>query len=103
MHAPYFPDEKQEYWWVYVCVRKNKGLVTAPFQVTDLVTEAEVELKFTAPKKPGLYTFTVVLRSDAYLGFDQTRDIKVRCYVWTADGFENRAVALCLGLLNVFS
>ncbi|XP_043204144.1 translocation protein SEC63 homolog [Amphibalanus amphitrite] len=77
VHAPHFPDEKQEYWWVYVCDRKNKGLVTAPFQVTDLVTEAEVELKFTAPKKPGLYTFTVVLRSDSYLGFDQTRDIKL--------------------------
>jgi len=76
-HAPLFPDEKQEYWWVYVCDKKNKGLVTAPFQVTDLVTEAEVELKFTAPRKPGLYTFTVVLRSDSYLGFDQSKDIKL--------------------------
>ncbi|XP_037079995.1 translocation protein SEC63 homolog [Pollicipes pollicipes] len=77
VHAPHFPDEKQEYWWVFVCDRKNKGLVTAPFQVTDLVTEAEVELKFTAPRKPGLYTFTVVLRSDSYLGFDQAKDIKL--------------------------
>ena len=71
---------------MYVCDKKNKGLVTAPFQVTDLVTEAEVELKFTAPKKPGLYTFTVVLRSDAYLGFDQSRDIKVRKFEWINGG-----------------
>lgn len=34
-------------------------------------------LQFTAPHWPGMYTFTVCLRSDSYLGFDQQKDIKL--------------------------
>merc|ERR1711862_35996 len=37
----------------------------------------EVELKFTAPPKPGHYTFTVNVKSDSYLGVDVTQDIKL--------------------------
>lgn len=37
----------------------------------------EVQLKFTAPQKPGIYTYQVCLRSDSYLGLDQSNDIKL--------------------------
>lgn len=77
VHCPYFPEDKQEYWWTYVCDRKKHALVTAPYQVTNLVEEEEVQLKFTAPPKPGYYTYQVCLRSDSYLGLDLTEDIKL--------------------------
>lgn len=52
-------------------------MLTPPYYVTALVEQEEVQLKFTAPRWPGVYTFTVCLRSDSYLGFDQMHDIKV--------------------------
>jgi len=45
--------------------------------VTELVDEEEIQLKFTAPRWPGVYVFAVCLRSDSYFGFDQMHDIKV--------------------------
>lgn len=67
VHCPYFPDDKQEFWWVYVVDRKRFALVTAPLLVTSLVDSEELELKFTAPTRPGSYSYTVVVRSDSYL------------------------------------
>lgn len=77
VHCPYFPEDKQEYWWVYVSDRKSRTLLTAPYQVTELVDYDEIQLKFTAPRWPGVYTFAVCLRSDSYLGFDQMHDIRL--------------------------
>ncbi|XP_046410511.1 translocation protein SEC63 homolog [Neodiprion pinetum] len=77
VHCPLFPEAKQEYWWVYICDRKSHTLLTAPVHVTSLATFEEVQLRFTAPRWPGLYTFTVCLRSDSYIGFDQAQDIKL--------------------------
>jgi len=70
-------QEKQEYWWVYISDRKSSTLLTPAYHVTALVEKEEVQLRFTAPRWPGYYTFTVCLRSDSYLGFDQMHDIKV--------------------------
>jgi len=33
VHCPYFPEEKQEYWWTYICDRKSRTLLTAPYHV----------------------------------------------------------------------
>lgn len=77
VHCPLFPDVKQEYWWVYICDRKSQTLLTTPVYVTSLVRFEEIQLRFTAPRWPGVYTFTVCLRSDSYLGFDQAQDIKL--------------------------
>lgn len=63
VHCPYFPEDKQEYWWTYICDRKSRTLLTAPYHVTNLVDREEVQLKFTAPRWPGIYTFAVCLRS----------------------------------------
>lgn len=77
VHCPLFPDVKQEYWWVYICDRKSQTLLTPPVHVTSLAHFEEVQLRFTAPRWPGVYTFTMCLRSDSYLGFDQAQDIKL--------------------------
>merc|ERR1719414_1000156 len=77
VHCPYFTDDKQEYWWVYICDRKTHSLVTPPYHLTGLVSQEEVELKFTAPGKPGHYNFTVCVRSDSYLGVDLMDDIRL--------------------------
>lgn len=66
VHCPYFPEEKQEYWWTYICDRKSRTLLTAPYHVTNLVEKEEIQLKFTAPRWPGVYTFTVCLRSGTF-------------------------------------
>lgn len=63
VHCPNFPEDKQEYWWTYICDRKSRTLLTAPYHVTNLVDTEEIQLKFTAPRWPGVYIFTVCLRS----------------------------------------
>ncbi|CAG5121065.1 unnamed protein product, partial [Candidula unifasciata] len=78
VHCPYFPGEKQEGWWMYVADRKRHLLVTAPVHICSLKTEEEIQLKFSAPSKPGHYQYTVVLRSDSYyLDFDQSHVVKL--------------------------
>merc|ERR1712020_105450 len=77
VHCPYFTDDKQEFWWCYISDRKSHALVTPPNFLTSLVEREEVELKFTAPGKPGHYTFTVNVKSDSYLGVDVSQDIKL--------------------------
>ncbi|RUS73201.1 hypothetical protein EGW08_019047 [Elysia chlorotica] len=78
VHCPFFPGEKQEAWWVYLADRKRHLLVTAPVHVCSLKAEEEVQLKFSAPQKPGHYQYTVVMRSDSYYGdFDQSQNIKL--------------------------
>ncbi|GJQ67590.1 hypothetical protein Trydic_g8396 [Trypoxylus dichotomus] len=77
VHCPFYPYDKQEYWWIYVCDRKSKTLMTSPYHLTSLVDREECQLKFTAPNWKGTYTLTVCLRSDSYLGFHQQKDIKL--------------------------
>jgi len=77
VHCPYYPMEKHEYWWVYIVSKKTNELLTPPQQVTSLKDEEEVQLKFTAPTKPGKYQYTVVVRSDSYVDFDSYQYFKV--------------------------
>lgn len=77
VHCPGFPEDKQEYWWTYICDRKSRTLLTAPYHVTNLVDTEEIQLKFTAPRWPAVYTFCVCLRSDSYMGMDQQQELKL--------------------------
>lgn len=45
VHSPYFPNDKQEYWWTYICDRKSRTLLTVPHYVTSLVDQEVVHLK----------------------------------------------------------
>ncbi|XP_072037155.1 translocation protein SEC63 homolog, partial [Amphiura filiformis] len=75
VHCPYFPDVKQEWWWVYLADRKSHRLVTLPQMVYDLKEEKEIQLQFTAPPK-GNYQFQLCVRSDSYLDMDLIKPVK---------------------------
>ncbi|CAK9296706.1 unnamed protein product [Gordionus sp. m RMFG-2023] len=77
VHCPYFPEKKFERWWLYMADRKHSTLITAPLYITSLNNSEEFQLKFPAPPKPGIYAFTVVLRSDSYLDCDFTKNVKL--------------------------
>jgi translocation protein SEC63 len=77
VHCPYFPLEKQEYWWLYVYEKTRKRIQSQPQFLTHLVDREEISLKLAAPSKPGIYTFCIALRSDSYVGFDQVKEFKV--------------------------
>uniref|UniRef100_A0A673VNQ7 Translocation protein SEC63 homolog n=1 Tax=Salmo trutta TaxID=8032 RepID=A0A673VNQ7_SALTR len=80
VYSLYYPEEKHEWWWLYIADRKDQTLVSMPYHVCTLKDTEEVELKFPAPSKTGNYQYSVILRSDSYLGLDQIRPLKVRCY-----------------------
>ncbi|XP_003742707.1 translocation protein SEC63 homolog [Galendromus occidentalis] len=77
VHAPYFPSDKQEFWWLYLVDKKQQQLMTVPFLMTNLVDEEDAILKFTAPRKPGSYHLTLHVKSDSYVtDFDKQVDLK---------------------------
>uniref|UniRef100_A0A8K9UB80 Translocation protein SEC63 homolog n=1 Tax=Oncorhynchus mykiss TaxID=8022 RepID=A0A8K9UB80_ONCMY len=80
VYSLYYPEEKHEWWWLYIADRKDQTLVSMPYHVCTLKDTEEVELKFPAPSKTGNYQYSVILRSDSYLGLDQIRPLKVRPY-----------------------
>ncbi|XP_071800761.1 translocation protein SEC63 homolog [Asterias amurensis] len=76
VHCPYFPEVKQEWWWIYLADRKTHRIITLPQMIYDLVDEKDIELKFPAPVK-GLYQYQLCVRSDCYLDLDYIKSIKV--------------------------
>ncbi|XP_066463518.1 translocation protein SEC63 homolog [Eleutherodactylus coqui] len=80
VYSLYFPEEKQEWWWIYIADRKDQTLISMPYHVCTLKDQEEVELKFPAPSKPGNYQYTVFLRSDSYMGLDQIKPLKLEVH-----------------------
>uniref|UniRef100_A0A8C5RST3 Translocation protein SEC63 homolog n=1 Tax=Laticauda laticaudata TaxID=8630 RepID=A0A8C5RST3_LATLA len=80
VYTLYFPEEKQEWWWLYIADRKEQTLISMPYHVCTLKDQEEVELKFPAPGKPGNYQYTVYLRSDSYMGLDQIKPLKLEVH-----------------------
>ncbi|XP_046849688.1 translocation protein SEC63 homolog [Xenia sp. Carnegie-2017] len=80
VHAPYFPEDKQECWWVYVCDRKKQEITTAPTQVVNLKDVETVKLQFQAPEKCGHYSYTAVVRSDSYMDVDVSKLFKIEVH-----------------------
>lgn len=77
VHCPFFSDDKQEYWWIYLADKKRQALTSIPVLMTNLVEKEQVELKLTAPTKPGVYQYQVVVKSDSYVDVDIVKMIKV--------------------------
>uniref|UniRef100_A0AAY5ECC3 Translocation protein SEC63 homolog n=1 Tax=Electrophorus electricus TaxID=8005 RepID=A0AAY5ECC3_ELEEL len=73
-------EEKQEWWWLYIADRKEQTLVSMPYHVCTLKDTEEVELKFPAPSKMGNYQYSVILRSDSYMGLDQIKPLKLEVH-----------------------
>ncbi|XP_063078917.1 translocation protein SEC63 homolog [Engraulis encrasicolus] len=75
-----FPEEKQEWWWLYIADRRDQTLVSMPYHVCTLQDTEEVELKFPAPSKTGNYQYSVILRSDSFMGLDQIKPLKLEVH-----------------------
>ncbi|MBN3311099.1 translocation protein SEC63 homolog [Amia ocellicauda] len=80
VYSLYFPEEKQEWWWLYIADRREQTLVSMPYHVCTLKETEEVELKFPAPSKTGNYQYSVILRSDSYMGLDQIKPLKLEVH-----------------------
>ncbi|KAK6489359.1 translocation protein SEC63-like protein [Huso huso] len=80
VYSLYFPEEKQEWWWLYIADRKEQTLVSMPYHVCTLKDTEEVELRFPAPSKPGNYQYSVILKSDSFMGLDQIKPLKLEVH-----------------------
>ena len=75
--APFFPQKRDEGWWVVVGDPNTNALVSIKRQT--LQHKAKVKLDFVAPA-PGSHSYTIYFMSDSYMGCDQeykfTIDVK---------------------------
>lgn len=76
--APFFPQKREEGWWVVIGDPKANALVSIKRQT--LQQKAKVKLDFAAPTTPGQHSYTIYFMSDSYTGCDQeykfTIDVK---------------------------
>ncbi|CAO1443370.1 unnamed protein product [Diamesa tonsa] len=66
--APFFPQKREEGWWVVIGDPKNNSLLS--IKRLTLQQKAKVKLDFIAPS-PGHYEYTLYYMSDSYMGCDQ--------------------------------
>lgn len=59
-YSLYFPEEKQEWWWLYIADRKDQTLVSMPYHVCTLKDTEEVS-------GFNIYTFNVSKVSNGLL------------------------------------
>ncbi|XP_071957394.1 U5 small nuclear ribonucleoprotein 200 kDa helicase-like [Antedon mediterranea] len=75
--APFFPQKREEGWWVVIGDTKSNSLIS--IKRLTLQQKAKVKLDFVAPST-GSHTYTIYFMSDAYMGCDQeykfTVDVK---------------------------
>ncbi|XP_061404387.1 U5 small nuclear ribonucleoprotein 200 kDa helicase [Lethenteron reissneri] len=66
--APFFPQKREEGWWVVIGDPKSNSLIS--IKRLTLQQKAKVKLDFVAPA-PGTHHYTLYFMSDAYMGCDQ--------------------------------
>lgn len=66
--APFFPQKREEGWWVVIGQPKQNTLISIK-RVT-LQQKTAVKLDFMAPE-PGKHEYTLFFMSDAFMGCDQ--------------------------------
>jgi len=74
IHAPYFPFPKQEAWWILLGTKEGKIIHIE--KVVDPSRISEHNIKFMAPRV-GEYEFELFVKSNAYVGLDQSSKIKL--------------------------
>lgn len=77
-HVPYYPNEKKPCWWIFLGDPKVNRILVPHKKVTDIVDEQTVKIPFPGPPKPGVYTFSLFVKSDTYVGTDILQDIKLK-------------------------
>ena len=81
VHAPYYPSQKMENWWLVVGEEKTKNLLAIK-RVT-IGRQLELRLEYVVPS-PGEHELTLYLMSDSYVGVDQAPTFTVTA----AEGME---------------
>ncbi|KAG5281442.1 hypothetical protein AALO_G00072250 [Alosa alosa] len=66
--APFFPQKREEGWWVVIGDPKSNSLIS--IKRLTLQQKAKVKLDFVAPVQ-GVHNYTLYFMSDAYMGCDQ--------------------------------
>lgn len=72
--APFFPQKREEGWWVVIGDSKNNSLLS--IKRLTLQQKAKVKLDFLAPSV-GRHSYTVYFMSDSYMGCDQEYKINI--------------------------
>ena len=73
-HAPFYPKERLEGWWMVIGDTKNNQL--ACIKRLTITKSTDVKLEFKAPEEPGEYTYSLYLMCDSYAGCDQEFELK---------------------------
>lgn len=81
VHAPFYPNQKMENWWLVVGEEKTKSLLAIK-RVT-IGRKLELRLEYVIPS-PGEHELTLYLMSDSYVGVDQAPTFTVNA----AEGME---------------
>lgn len=74
VHAPFFPADKPEAWWLVVGEESTKSLLAIK-RVT-IQRELKTKLEYVVPTQ-GEHVLTLYLMSDSYMGVDQAPTFKV--------------------------
>lgn len=77
-HVPFYPGEKKPCWWIFLGDPKVNRILVPHKKVTDIVDEQTIKIPFPGPPKPGVYTFSLFVKSDTYGGTDILQDIKLK-------------------------
>ncbi|KAL1643346.1 Pre-mRNA-splicing helicase BRR2 [Diplodia intermedia] len=81
VHAPFFPADKTESWWLVVGDENTKSLLA--IKRVNVQRELKVKLEYVVPTA-GEHELTLYLMSDSYVGVDQAPTFKVS----VAEGME---------------
>lgn len=72
--APFFPQKREEGWWLVIGDPKNNSLIS--IKRLTLQQKAKVKLDFIAPSA-GAHTYNLYYMSDCYMGCDQEYPLKI--------------------------
>ncbi|XP_015119554.1 putative U5 small nuclear ribonucleoprotein 200 kDa helicase [Diachasma alloeum] len=81
--APFFPQRREEGWWVVIGDPKTNSLLS--IKRLTLQQTATVKLDFVAPA-PGQHGYTLYFMSDAYLGCDQEYKFNINVGEYESEG-----------------
>lgn len=76
VHAPFYPKEKYECWWLVIGDPKENQLASIK-RVNYSKGPPTVKMNFVAPTNPGKHTYTLYLISDSWVGCDQEYEFEI--------------------------
>jgi len=78
VHAPLFPEPREEGWWV-ILGDSARGVLVGISKVGSIEDGgADGKIRFVAPNQEGSFGFVGHLMCDGYLGFDQKFEFRIK-------------------------